>query len=55
MINNSIKVGIDVSILERIEKVMPSYQHKKAFVNLLLDEALTKLEIELANKTAPVQ
>ena len=44
MINDSTKVGIDISILRRIEKVMPSYQQKKAFVNHLLDEAVSRLE-----------
>lgn len=44
MVNDSTKVGIDISILQRIEKVMPSYQQKKAFVNYLLDEAVSRLE-----------
>lgn len=44
MVNDSTKVGIDTSLLKRIEKVMPSYQQKKAFVNHLLDEAVTRLE-----------
>lgn len=44
MVNDSTKVGIDISILKRIERVMPSYQQKKAFVNHLLDEAVSRLE-----------
>jgi len=44
MVNDSTKVGIDLKLLKRIENVMPSYQQKKAFVNHLLDEAVTRLE-----------
>ena len=44
MVHDSTKVGIDISLLKRIERVMPSYQQKKAFVNHLLDEAVSRLE-----------
>jgi hypothetical protein len=44
MVHDSTKVGIDTSLLKRIEKVMPSYHQKKAFVNHLLDEAVSRLE-----------
>jgi len=44
MVQESTKVGIDTALLKRIERIMPSYQVKKAFVNCLLDEAVTRLE-----------
>lgn len=44
MISKSTKIAIDVAILERLEVVKPSYQTKKSYINMLLDEAVQRLE-----------
>jgi hypothetical protein len=44
MISKSTKIAIDVAILERLEAVKPSYQTKKSYINMLLDEAVQRLE-----------
>lgn len=44
MISKSTKIAIDVAILDRIEAVKPSYQTKKSYINMLLDEAVQRLE-----------
>jgi hypothetical protein len=46
MISKSTKIAIDVSILDRIEAIKPSYQTKKSYINMLLDEAVQRLEIK---------
>jgi hypothetical protein len=43
-IGKATNVAIDDTILERIKAVMPSYHSQKAFINQLLDEAVTSRE-----------
>ena len=43
-IGKATNVAIDDTILERIKAVMPSYHSQKAFINQLLDEAVTLRE-----------
>ena len=43
-IGKATNVAIDDTILDRIKTVMPSYQSQKAFINQLLDEAITQRE-----------
>ena len=43
-IGKATNVAIDDTILDRIKTVMPSYQSQKAFINQLLDEAVTLRE-----------
>jgi plasmid replication initiation protein len=49
-IGKATNVAIDDTILKRMLDVMPSYQSRKAFINQLLDEAITLRE-ELMNRT----
>lgn len=44
MIGSSTKIAIDDTILKRLEVLMPSYQTRKPYINMLLDEAATRLE-----------
>jgi hypothetical protein len=46
------KFAIDKAILERIEKVMPTYHHKRTFINSLLDQAVSRMENERRNNGA---
>lgn len=48
-IGKATNVAIDDIILKRMLGVMPSYQSRKAFINQLLDEAITLRE-ELMNR-----
>lgn len=48
-IGKSTNVAIDDTILDRIKAVMPSYQSQKAFINQLLDEAVTQRETLCSN------
>ena len=43
-IGKATNVAIDDTILDRIKAVMPSYHSQKAFINQLLDEAVTLRE-----------
>jgi tripartite-type tricarboxylate transporter receptor subunit TctC len=43
-IGKATNVAIDDTILDRIKTVMPSYHSQKAFINQLLDEAVTLRE-----------
>lgn len=43
-IGKATNVAIDDTILDRIKAVMPSYHSQKAFINQLLDEAVTQRE-----------
>lgn len=43
-IGKATNVAIDDTILDRMAAVMPSYQSRKAFINQLLDEAITLRE-----------
>lgn len=43
-IGKATNVAIDDTILKRMLDVMPSYQSRKAFINQLLDEAITLRE-----------
>jgi hypothetical protein len=52
MISKSTKIAIDVAILERLEAVKPSYQTKKGYINMLLDEAVQRLETRQRQDTA---
>jgi hypothetical protein len=52
MISKSTKIAIDVAILERLEAVKPSYQTKKSYINMLLDQAVQKLETQQRQDTA---
>ena len=47
MTNPSTKFAIDKSLLERIEKIMPAYHHKRTYINSLLDMAVTKVENQI--------
>jgi len=38
------KFAVDASLMERIERIMPDYHHKRTFINTLIDQALTRLE-----------
>lgn len=40
------KFPVDASLMERIERIMPDYHHKRTFINALIDQALTRLEDE---------
>ena len=51
MISESTKIAVDKSLLDRIESIRPSYQTKKSYINMLLDQAITKIENETRNKT----
>lgn len=48
-IGKATNVAIDDTILDRIKAVMPSYHSQKAFINQLLDEAVTQRETLCAN------
>ena len=50
MINESIKIAVDKNLLDRIEAIRPSYQTKKSYINMLLDQAITSVENETKNK-----
>jgi hypothetical protein len=52
MISKSTKIAIDVAILERLEAVKPSYQTKKSYINMLLDQAVQKVENQQRHDTA---
>jgi hypothetical protein len=43
-IGKATNVAIDDTILDRMQRVMPSYHSRKAFINQLLDEAITLRE-----------
>lgn len=51
MISESTKIAVDKSLLDRIELIRPSYQTKKSYINMLLDQAITKIENETRSKT----
>ena len=51
MISESTKIAVDNSLLSRIESIRPSYQTKKSYINMLLDQAISKIENEKRNKT----
>ena len=51
MISESIKIAVDKNLLDRIEAIRPSYQTKKSYINMLLDQAITKIENETRSKT----
>lgn len=51
MISESIKIAVDKTLLDRIELIRPSYQTKKSYINMLLDQAITKIENETRSKT----
>jgi len=40
------KFPVDANLMERIERIMPDYHHKRTFINALIDQALTRLEDE---------
>ena len=46
MDNSPTKFAVDTSLMERIERIMPDYHHKRTFINALIDQALTRLEDE---------
>jgi len=46
------KFAIDKAILDRIEKVMPTYHHKRTYINSLLDQAVSRVENERRNNGA---
>jgi len=46
MDNSLTKFPVDASLMERIERIMPDYHHKRTFINALIDQALTRLEDE---------
>lgn len=52
MISKSAKIAIDVAILERLEALKPSYQTKKSYINMLLDQAVQKLETQQRQNSA---
>jgi hypothetical protein len=52
MISKTTKIAIDAAILERLEAVKPSYQTKKSYINMLLDQAIQKLETQQRQDTA---
>jgi hypothetical protein len=52
MISKSTKIAIDVAILDRLEAIRPSYQTKKSYINMLLDQAVQKLETQQRQDTA---
>lgn len=43
-IGKATNVAIDDTILDRMQRVMPSYHSRKAFINQLLDEAISRRE-----------
>jgi len=43
-IGKATNVAIDHTVLERMQRVMPSYASRKSFINQLLDEAITLRE-----------
>jgi len=43
-IGKATNVAIDHTILERMQRVMPSYASRKSFINQLLDEAISQRE-----------
>ena len=51
MISESTKIAVDKALLDRIEIIRPSYQTKKSYINMLLDQAITKVENESRSKT----
>jgi len=51
MISESTKIAVDKTLLDRIELIRPSYQTKKSYINMLLDQAITKIENETRSKT----
>lgn len=51
MISESTKIAVDKTLLDRIESIRPSYQTKKSYINMLLDQAITKIENETRSKT----
>jgi len=44
MDNSLTKFPVDARLMERIERIMPDYHHKRTFINALIDQALTLLE-----------
>ena len=44
MTSTATKFAIDKTLLERIEKIMPAYHHKRTYINSLLDMAVTRVE-----------
>ena len=53
-IGKATNVAIDDTILKRMLGVMPSYQSRKAFINQLLDEAITLREELMSRNPKPV-
>ena len=53
-IGKATNVAIDDTILDRIKTVMPSYHSQKAFINQLLDEAVTKREAVASQAPKPM-
>jgi plasmid replication initiation protein len=53
-IGKATNVAIDDTILKRMLDVMPSYQSRKAFINQLLDEAITLREELMSRNQKPV-
>ena len=53
-IGKATNVAIDDIILKRMLGVMPSYQSRKAFLNQLLDEAITLREELMSRNQKPV-
>jgi len=43
-IGKATNVAIDHTVLERMQRVMPSYASRKSFINQLLDEAISQRE-----------
>lgn len=41
---NAAKFAIDKNLLERIEAIMPSYHHKRTFINMLIESGLEARE-----------
>lgn len=52
MDNSLTKFPVDASLMERIERIMPDYHHKRTFINALIDQALTRLEDEAHARSA---
>jgi len=52
MTNPATKFAIDKTILDRIEKIMPAYHHKRTYINSLLDMAVTRVENQTCTENA---
>ena len=55
---NAAKFAIDKNLLERIEAIMPSYHHKRTFINMLIESGLearerAQQEFEYRQKNKP--